>query len=212
MTKTPINWKSLVTSSIWLPVLFLYIVGVITVCGFMGWAAGHQPHNKTTVSFPPACTAAAVIKASEHDFPVQGTTFCLSMMIPLIWPTTLFAAFVKGLPLIHHRPRGETTYFGSVPQSYKDTSVIALSVPHTQTQFINRCRQEYLLSAEGCYFMSVWGESEGTKVAGEGAFSLKEDFPTQRGRPWYSCMCRNIYNKTIYDLNAPELSMAIENL
>lgn len=121
-----------------------------------------------TALFPP--TTPAVIQAS-YDFPVQTRNSFLffSMMTPLIWPQVSFAGFVKGFP---HSPLSMwgSDYFGSVPRLYKDERYCPIWAFYTNTIQQQVWEEYFFLSAEGCYFRSVWGKCERTKVAGKGAF------------------------------------------
>lgn len=88
-----------------LPILLLYILGIIKLHGFLVGSLGWQEirhhsatsHKAQISLFPTA--AAAVIKASYDFFlPKLGIIFCLSMTITLIWPQASVLFLWKAFP------------------------------------------------------------------------------------------------------------------
>lgn len=171
----------------WLPVLFLYILGIIKLHGFVGWAgclgkkfgtiqppAMQQEHKQPL--FPSA--AAAVLWLSCPNWEL----FCLSMTITLIWPQASVLFLWKGF-LIHQHPCEETTILGQCLRCIK-THVIALSEPYTQTQFINRCGKNFFIfSLQRDVTFGVCGVSvREQKVAGEGHSVCRRIPPLSRGK------------------------------
>lgn len=124
--------------------------------------------------------------------------FCSLMAITRIWPQASLLFLWKGF-LIHHYPCEETTILGPC-LSYIKTHVLlpCLSLTHKHSSSTGvRGNVFFSLSREGCYVWSVQGKCGRTKVAGKGHSACRRisslSRGKERGKLWYSWLCRSIY-------------------
>lgn len=128
--------------------------------------------------------------------PNWGIIFCLSMTVTLIWPQASLLFFVRGFPHSQLSMWGNY-YFGTVPQLYKDTRVIAPAEPYTQTQFINRCGRKFFFLCRRDVTFGVCGVSvREQKSLARGIQACRRisslSRGKKRGKPWSSWLCRSI--------------------